>query len=145
MSDDFFVESNKAESSWWKSEKIGDKIKGTLLSRSLKPAIDAFPEQWVYELRADEILINGAPQPVGVWNCGFSINKNYIHNRMKNIKNGQIVGFFFKSEIPSKTKGYSAAKSIEVYAGDMDPDYKEIDDLKKMEEDFNDADPFEKD
>ena len=64
-------------------------------------------------------------------NVGFGVQKNFIHDRMKNVAFGRIVGFKFVKEIPSKTKGYAAAKSIVVYVGDMDPDYVSADDIEK--------------
>lgn len=138
--DDFFRDENVAKSSWMKFSKVGDKIKGTLLSRTVKLAVDGFNEQIVYEILADKVVIDGADQQTGVWNCGFDVGKKYVHNRMKNIKNGFKVGYLFKDEIPSKTKGYSAAKSIEVFVGELDPNYDPgIDEngMRKVEEDFS--------
>ena len=111
--DDFFSDENIAQSNWFSFEKIGDSIKGTLIATRHQLGKDQYPDQKVYELKTEE----------GIWNVGISVNKNYIIDRMRNVKLGQIVGFMFKDEIPSKTKGYAPAKSIEVYVGGMDESY----------------------
>lgn len=112
---EFFSDENIAQAAWFKFDKIGDAVKGTLLSRRHQPGVDNYPAQEVYELKQED---------GDIINVGFSVNKKYVLDRMRNVKIGQIVGFMFKSEIPSKTKGYAPAKSIEVYVGKMDENYK---------------------
>lgn len=114
--DDFFSDENIAQANWFKFEKIGDSIKGTLISVRKQPGQDNYPDQMVYELKNEDGEL---------WNVGISVEKRYIVDRMRNMKLGQIVGLMFKDEIPSKTKGYAPAKSIEVYAGGMDENYVE--------------------
>ena len=149
MSEDIFKEENIAQSSWMKFDKVEDLIQGTLIGRSRKEGVDKFPSQIVYELNASKVVISGEEQEPGVYNVGFPETKSFIHNRVKNLKNGQIVGFKFNEEIASKTKGYSPAKSIQVFAGGVDPDYvpNEMTDagLKEVEENFNpeETSPFE--
>ena len=114
--DEFFDDANIAQANWFKFEKIGDSIKGTLIAVRQQAGRDNYPDQEVYELKTEEGEI---------WNVGFSVEKTYVTNRMRNVKLGQKVGFMFKDEIPSKTKGYAPAKSIEVYVGGMDESYEE--------------------
>ena len=112
--DDFFSDENIAQATWFKFENVGDSVKGTLLSKRTQKGVDQFPDQEVYELRQEDGTIV---------NIGISVNKRYIIDRVRNVKLGQIVGFMFKDEKASKTKGYAPAKSIEVYVGEMDPNY----------------------
>ena len=120
--DDFFSDDNIAKSNWMKFEKVGDSVKGTLVGKHLqKSNLPTMPDQEIFELKTDEGVIN-----VGFANDPAKNNvKTYILDRMRNVKFGQIVGFMFKKEIPSKTKGYAPAKSIEVYVSGFDPDYNE--------------------
>ncbi len=112
--DDFFNDDNIAQANWFKFEKVGDSIKGTLIATRKQAGVGAFPDQKIFELKTAE---------GDMWNVGFSVDKRYVLDRMRNVKIGQIVGFMFKDEIPSKTKGYAPAKSIEVYVGGMDESY----------------------
>lgn len=113
--DNFFSDENEAKANWFKFEKIGDAVKGTLVGRSVKPARDVFPEQEVYELKQED---------------GSTVNvassKNYVRNIMRRVKYGQIVGFRYDSDYQTdanKKKGMAPAKTIKVYVGAMDPDY----------------------
>jgi len=103
---DIFKEENIADSNWFKFEKVGDAIHGTLVSVKDKEGQDGFGPQKVYEL----LLSNGE-----YWNVGISVKKSYIIDRMRRAQIGQVVGFKFLKEVPSKKKGYAPAKSIEVY------------------------------
>ena len=112
--DDFFSKENEADSSWVKFTKIGDSAKGTLVGKMTKPAKGVFPEQIVYELKNDD----------GEFiNVGFPKSKSFIHDRLKNVEFGRVIGFKFVKEGPSATAGFAPAKSITVYVGDMDPDH----------------------
>lgn len=112
--DDFFSEENVAQSNWFSFEKVGDSIKGTLTAKRFQQGTGDYPDQEVYELLTE----SGE-----MWNVGISVVKRYVIDRMRNVKIGQVVGFMFKKEIPSKTKGWAAAKSIEVYVGEINEDY----------------------
>lgn len=104
--DDLFSEENIPESNWFKFENVGDKVAGTLVEIKDKPAKDAFPAQRVFTLKKpDGELVN----------VGISLNKDYIIGRANSAKLGDMLGFSFVKEIPSATKGFSPAKSIEVY------------------------------
>ena len=115
--DDFFSEANEAKSSWFKFDKIGDSIKGTLIASYVKPAKDMFPEQTVYELQNEE----------GVTNVASS--KQFVRNAMGRAKIGQVVGFKYESDYQTeanKAKGMAPAKTIKVFIGEMDPDFSPI-------------------
>jgi len=122
--DDFFSEENEAKSTWFKFEKIGDTIKGTLIGKSVKPARDMFPEQEVYELKTED---------GEVWNVASS--KDFVRKSMKRAKLGQIVGFKYDSDYQTeanKKKGMAPAKTIKVYHGEMDPNYSQMDTLQEQ-------------
>ncbi len=116
MEDNFFSEENLAQANWFKFKNVGDAVKGILVGkRHQSGASQGFSDQIVCELRQED---------GSVINVGFSVDKTYIINRLRNIALGQMVGFKFMKEVPSATKGYAPAKSIEVYAGSIDPSYK---------------------
>lgn len=130
MKDDFFSEENKIQSNWMKFEQIGDHIKGTLVSRSYKPARDKYPAQEVLELKVKTpYMINGKLQEVSeegeFINVGISVEKVYLINRIRRFKLGQIIGFKFINTVKAKTKGHFDAKTIEPYGGGMDENYAE--------------------
>jgi hypothetical protein len=112
--DDFFSEGNRASTAWFKFEKIGDAIKGTLVGKRKQEGEGDFPDQIIYELNTED---------GDFVNVGFSVNKKGTHERMRNVKFGQIVGFKYEADIPAKTKGYAAAKAIGVYVGGFDEKY----------------------
>jgi|TARA_Y100000310_G_C20699077_1_gene828009 hypothetical protein len=106
MSDDkFFTDDNLAQSNWMKFDKVGDKCKGVLIGQSRKEGRDGFAPQAVYELQQED---------GSVLNVGISEKKDFVINRMKQAKMGDIVGFLFKEEIET-AKGFHPAKSIIVY------------------------------
>lgn len=114
--DDFFNETNELSQSWFRFDKIGDSIKGTLIRVSDKPEQDVFPAQKIYELKTDN----------GIMLVGISVKKVFIINAMRNVKIGQIVGFKYESDYQTdenKKKGMSPAKTIKVYRGGMDEEF----------------------
>ncbi len=46
-----------------------------------------------------------------------------FQNQMRKAKLGQIIGVRFESEKPPTRAGYNPTKVINVYLGEMDPDY----------------------
>ena|SRR3990167_4402338 len=113
--DDIFDEKNIPESNWFKFEKVGDKISGEVLEIVEKSSTNpTFPSQRVFTVKKNdgEIL-----------NVGIKTTSDYLMTRTKNVKAGDMIGFEFKKEIPAKVKGYSPAKSIEVYVkhAEIDP------------------------
>lgn len=104
--DDLFDEKNIPESNWFKFEKVGDRVSGTVVEIFEKPEKDAFPAQRCYTLKQkDGSLIN----------VGVKKTSDYLMGRTNQVTIGDDLGFEFKKEIPAKTKGHHPAKSIEVY------------------------------
>jgi len=104
--EDLFNEENIPESNWFKFSAVGDKVAGTLVEIKDKPAQDVFPAQRVFVLKQDD---------GSLMNVGIPLNKDYIIGRANTAKFGDLLGFAFVKEIPSSTKGFAPAKSIEVY------------------------------
>lgn len=104
--DDLCSEENIPESNWFKFEKVGDSVMGLLVEVKDKPAVDVFPPQRVFTLKQKDGEL---------MNVGISLNKDYIIGRANSAKLGDALGFKFVKEVPSATKGFAAAKSIEVY------------------------------
>lgn len=112
-----FNDENVPESNWFKFEAVGDKVAGNLVEVKDRPAKDVFPASRVYTLKkANGDLVN----------VSFALNRDYVIGRANSAKMGDILGFQFVKEVPSATKGFAPAKSIEVYvkhveATDVDP------------------------
>lgn len=98
-----FTEENKATFNWWKKEKFGDKIEGTLTDIRRQINQLSGKEQTIYELLSAEEEI---------WLVGGSVG---IDAQMKNVKLGQIVGFEYIKEIPNKKKGLNPIKVVQCY------------------------------
>lgn len=110
--DSLYSDENIPESNWFKFEKVGDKVGGVLVETKDKPAKDQFPAQRVFTLKQkDGELVN----------VGISLNKEYIVGRANAAKMGDTLGFEFKKEVASATKGFAPAKSIEVYVKHVEP------------------------
>lgn len=119
--DALFDKENVPESNWFKFEKVGNKVGGTLVEIKDKPAKEAFPAQRVFTLKqADGQLIN----------VGISLDKDYIIGRANSAKLGDMLGFEFTKEIPASKKGFSPAKSIEVYVKHVERVEEDEDPLK---------------
>jgi hypothetical protein len=104
--DGLYSDENIPESNWAKFEKVGDHYEGILVEIKDKPAKDVFPAQRVYSLKQKDGEIV---------NVGIGLNKDYVIGRANSAKMGDILGFKFVKEVPSATKGFAAAKSIEVF------------------------------
>lgn len=103
---DLFNEENVPESNWFKFEKVGDKVGGVLVETKDKPAQGVYGPQRVFTLKkSDGEFVH----------VGIPLNKDYVIGRANTAKLGDILGFAFVKEVPSATKGFAAAKSIEVY------------------------------
>lgn len=106
--DDIFNDDNKPESNWFKFEKVGDKVSGVLAENPrVKPDTSGvYGDQRVFVLtQSDGSTVN----------VGIRMDKDYIIQRTNDVRQGDKIGFEFAKEIPAKKKGYSPAKSIEVY------------------------------
>lgn len=104
--EDIFDEENVPESNYFKFEKVGDRISGELLEVEDRPAKDPFPESRVFTLKTKD---------GGIWKVSIARHKTYVISRAARAELGDILGFEFKDEIKSSTKGFANAKSIEVY------------------------------
>ena len=120
--DDIFNEENIPESSWFKFEKVGDRVSGEVLEVSEKKSNNpTFPDQRVFMIKKNDGEIV---------NVGLKTTSDYLMTRTKNVKPGDMIGLEFKAEIPAKVKGYSPAKSIEVYVKHVDNTPEVEDDVK---------------
>uniref|UniRef100_A0A6H1ZS71 Uncharacterized protein n=1 Tax=viral metagenome TaxID=1070528 RepID=A0A6H1ZS71_9ZZZZ len=108
----------EVQSNWQKFEKVGNKIKGTLLGKKLQPGNDGFADQWVYRLRKED---------GSVWNVGIAVTKVGTVERMNNCKIGEIVGVLFESEGEPPKKGFHPVKNLKVFTFGMDENYSELD------------------
>src|ERR1035437_3051417 len=104
--EDLFNEENIPESNWAKFEAVGDSHSGTLVEVKDKPASGIFGAQRVYVLKQED---------GSLLNVGIALNKDYIIGRANTAKFGDLLGFKFMKEVPSTTKGFAAAKSIEIF------------------------------
>lgn len=103
---DIFKDGKEISYTWATFKDIGDSFQGTYIGKS--KAIDSYSNpQTVYEL-----LQKGG----GVIRVGFRDTKTPIHDRMNNIRFGQIVGFKYTEDVPSKEKGRSPMKNIRIFA-----------------------------
>ena len=103
---DLFNEENVPPSNWFKFDKVGVKVSGTLVSTDDKPERDGMPSQMVYTLK----------QKDGTFvNVGIAKHKDYVVMRANTARMGDVLGFEYKKDIPAKVKGHHPAKSIEVY------------------------------
>ena len=109
--DDLFSEKNEVPSNWMAWNEIGDKIQGTLVSKRVVYNQLQEKDQTVYEI----LTADGE-----YWNVG---GKPAIDAQMRNVKQGQIVGFKFVETRESKKKGFNPTKVIKVYAGPMNDDW----------------------
>lgn len=104
----------EVKSNWMKFEKIGDKVKGTMLSHKTVPSTNpTFPDQEVYELATAD----------GTVNVGVSLKKSGTIARLNSVKVGEIVGILFESETAPATKGFAPAKNLKVLSFGMDPKF----------------------
>lgn len=122
--DELFNEENIPESNWFKFTKIGDRIGGTLVGFKDRPAKEVFPASRVYELKDKNDII---------WNVSIALSRDYVIGRANTAKVGDFLGFEFKKEIPSTTKGFAPAKSLEVYVKHVEQPIDEAGDVKPSE------------
>lgn len=114
MSEDFSG-GQEVQSNWFKFEKVGDGIKGTMLGHKyVKSNKPSFPDQEVYEIRkADGTVVN----------VGISVKKSGTIGRLNSVAPGTIVGILFESTTPAETKGFADAKNLKVMTFGTDPNF----------------------
>ena len=110
-----FEGGKEVEANWAKFEKIGDGVKGTMISHKIVPSTNpTFADQEVYIIRkADGSTVN----------VGISTKKAGTIGRLNSVKPGEIVGILFESETPPTTKGFAPAKNLKVMTYGVDPSY----------------------
>lgn len=113
--EDIFSDDNVPASNWFKFEDVGDRIAGELLEIQDRPAKDQFGPSRVFTLKTKDN---------NIWNVSIPIAKTYVIGRAARAAVGDTLGFEFKKEVKSATKGFAPAKSLEVYL------------VKKTPEDF---------
>lgn len=124
---DDFGDENKVKDIWWKKGKIGDRVKGTLISK--KQIESQMPDKkgelmTIYELKAlfgefhdigEDKKPLDTPTAIVEGDIVLIGGTMGIDQKMRNTKVGDIVGFKFVAENPSKTKGYNATKVVDVF------------------------------
>jgi len=133
---------NRVKAKWMSFKKVGDKIEGTLVARRTVLNQLSGKDQIIYELKVPkdtEILVDGE-KDVSMfeeyWNVG---GKPGIDMNMKRVRLGQIVGFEFTEERPSKQPGMNPLKVVQTYA---DPSIVDEEWIKSQDE--ISADPEDK-
>lgn len=117
MANSMWEGGQEVQANWFKFEKVGDGIKGTLLGKKLQPAnLPGYQDQWVYELK-DE---NGQ-----IWNVGIGAGKEGTIQRLARCKVGELIGILFEKEGEPK-KGFKPAKFLKVFSWGMDPNYNQM-------------------
>lgn len=100
----FNDESTKPKSNWFKFEKVGDKIAGLVVDFQDREAQGVYGPQRIFTLRkssGDEVLV-----PI-------KKDNDYLMQRVKYVRKGDVIGFEFTKEIEAKQKGHHPAKAIE--------------------------------
>jgi hypothetical protein len=150
--DDFFTDCNIPAGNWWKKKRINDRIKGILVDSREEQGEGNFSDQIIYVIDTDYqwtdstgrpqsgyVISDGQVGEQGIWQCGFDLRKTLIHSRLRNVKPGTVVGFWYQEDIAPKVKGYDPAKSIVPLVGEFLPGYLDKIDTHQIERDFGQA------
>jgi hypothetical protein len=137
----------EVKNSFWKKNKIGDNIIGTLIGvREIQSQLPGKEKEMVkiYEIKADlgefhdiDDKKNVIEEPITIaegeiWNVGGGSKESpsVIDNQFRNIKLGQKVKIEYVDDKPAKKKGFNPMKVVKVYTnGKMDEVW-----LKEQEE-----------
>lgn len=123
----------EVKSTWFKFEKVGDYIKGTLLGKRFQKGTEPYPDQWIYEIKNKDGVVN---------NVGISSRKLGTIQRLNSCQMGEIIAIVFDKELPPVTKGMKGAKALVVKTWGMDPTYEVASDFDGEVMEDNKA-PFE--
>lgn len=104
--EDIFNDENVPPSNWFKFDEVGDRISGELIEIQDRPAKEQFGPSRVFTLKVKD---------GNIWNVSIPMNKTYVIGRAARAALGDTLGFEFKKEVASATKGFAPAKSLEVY------------------------------
>ncbi len=111
-SQDEFAGGEEVKSNWFKFEKVGDGIKGTLLNKKFqKSNVEGYQDQWVYELKKAD---------GSVYNVGVATTKQGTIDRLNKCQLREIIAVIFDKE-GEKKPGKFAAKNLVVKSWGMDP------------------------
>lgn len=105
----------EVESNWFKFNKVGDHIKGTLLNKRFQKGEGQYGDQWIYELKS----VDG-----NIWNVPVSAKKSGTVQRLNSCQAGEIIGILFNSEGESAVKGGHKAKNLQVRSFGVDETFK---------------------
>ncbi len=142
---DVFEGMKEVKAAFVKFSKIGDWCLGTFLGkRVIDSNLNPGTMQTLYDFKMKSGLFHVLDENKQVVEEPVSIEtgtywtvsgKKSIDDAMRNIKQGQIVGFKFEKLNPNKNKAFNPTKVIKVLEGAMDPDF--------MGESVDDIDPGE--
>lgn len=104
MTQDIFNDANKVKGNWFQKTAIGDKISGTFIGKRSQMNSLSGKDQLIYELITPEGEI---------WSVGGNAG---IDQQMRYVKLGQIIGFEYTEDRPSKVAGHNPTKVVQVYA-----------------------------
>ena len=111
---------------FFKFKNVGDSVQGTYID--VRNGVDSFGNQQTIYVLQDS---NGK-----VWNLGFRETASVIHERMKGIRFGQIVGFRYDEERDSKRKPGTKVKIIRIYADPKFVDHEWLEHEKEIEKNY---------
>lgn len=148
----------EVKNSFWKKNKIGDYLVGTLISvREIQSSLPGREKEMtkIYEIKADEGSfhdLDDAKQVIEpaivvqageIWNVGGGSKEHpsILDNQFRNIKLGQKVKIEYTDTKPPKTKGFNPMKVVKVFTnGKMDEEWlKAAEEARAAEEAFNAA------
>jgi hypothetical protein len=143
---DVFDGMKEVKAAFVKFSKIGDWCKGTFIGKRVIPSnLNPGTMQTLYDFKMhagefhqldpDTKQLIETPVVIESGTYWTVSGKKAIDDAMRNIKEGQIVGFKFEKINPNKNKAFNPTKVIKVLEGAMDPDF--------MGESADDIDPAE--
>ena len=108
----------EVQANWFKFEKVGDGIKGTLIGKKYSEGDGEFGPQWVYEIETEE---------GEVYNVPVGANKKGTVQRLNNCKMGEIIAIVFEKEGEAPKKGFANPKYYKVYSFGINENFNEED------------------
>jgi hypothetical protein len=122
--EDEFSQDKVPNSNWFKFEKVGDFVKGTLSEKGTKKGSDGFKDQIIYNLVNAKAVQGGKTLSETEYTVGIS--SDYVNSRLKNVVIGDIMGVKFDKEVETSTskKFKNPAKSLLPNVFGKDPDFK---------------------
>ena len=103
---DIFNSAKPQDGTFFSFKNIGDSIQGTYVG--MRDALNKFGNMQTIYVLSD---VDGK-----VWNVAFNKTASITHERMSGIRFGQIIGYKFEENRPSRTPGRFPTKIIRIYA-----------------------------